>query len=462
MACALGASQPRAHEVELRSPSPPRPPVEPAPSPAPDRFELVAHSQTYLQLFRRALLPGPGGALVSTETALPLTQYLLIRAADVDSPWHQDSVDLELSAWGQLWPTSSDYERPFDGDLQTASLRYRAGPAWLKLGRQLAVGGAARFSRFDGVAVGGALPVGLFASAYGGAAVLPRWDARPGYHQLGSAERDLLRDPELQLERSAHWLAGAKLGYQRGQLAGSVSFHEQREQGGLKRRNLGADLTGRVSPRLALGTSALLELDSRSLADLRLWLDAEPHPLVRAGLEALRAEPALFLSRQSVLSVFDSGGYDELGGSASVQARSWLRLDAGGYLQRYDEGRPGARGEAAARFAVDRYYATFVRVAYARVLVPRNGYHALRASLGRSLTRKLSSTLELYGYFYDARVLGYRASSVYSGTLSYQALEALALLWGASLSRSPYARLDAQTLLRLSYELDARPREARR
>lgn len=458
LALLAGSVDARAQSPELRWPRS----EGSAPAAAePDRFEVTAESQTYLHLFRRALLPGPAGALVTTDTAAPLTQYFSARATNVDSPWHRDAIDLEVAAWGRVWPTSGGFERPFDGDVQSANVRYRLGRHWLRLGRQLMAGGAARFSRFDGVAVGGSLEGGWSLTAYGGAAVLPRWDALPGYHQLGRAERELLQGVPLQLDRGAHWLAGARLGFQSEHHGGALSFHEQRERGGLGRRNLGLDFSGRLLPELGYGGSALLELSARRLADLRAWLDVEPHRLLRVSVEALRTEPSLYLSRQSVLSVFSTEGYTELGGFASLQARSWLRLEGSGYGEVYDLGRPGARAELAARFEVDRYYATFVRLGYSRVIIGNVGYQALRASLARQLARPLRATAELYGFFYDQAVEGYRASSVYSGTLDYQATARLALLWGASLSRSPYSRLDAQTLVRLSYDLDARPRERR-
>jgi len=62
--------------------------------------------------------------------------------------------------------------------------------------------------------------------------------------------------------------------------------------------------------------------------------------------------------------------------------------------------------------------------------------------------------LEAYGYFYDHPILGYDSSVVYAGTLSYEANARWSLLWGASVLRSPYAALDAQTLVRASYVFD--------
>ena len=122
---------------------------------------------------------------------------------------------------------------------------------------------------------------------------------------------------------------------------------------------------------------------------------------------------------------------------------------------------PGARGEAAARVAFGEVYPTTLRVAYTRVIAPHNGFQAVRASFSRKLSPRLSSTLEAYGYFYDMPIAGYKTSSVYAGTASYQATDALEILLSASVAQSPYAVADAQTMLRATYHFDApaRPRQ---
>jgi hypothetical protein len=419
-----------------------------------DHFHATARSETYVQLFRRALLPGPNGALVSSDTALPIHEYLSASARAVDSPWHTDSLDLEFSAWSRAWPTHSDFERPFDGDLQVANIRYHGKPAWVRLGRQQVAGGAARFARFDGV-MAGAEHLGLFAEGYAGFGVLPRWNERPGYQRLGAHEGELSPYAEDELDRGGTWLAGARAGYAVPRLSGSISFHEQRIASDLDRRNLGLDLGGQPFAGFAFGGAGLVELDSGRLADARLWLDAAPADWVDAGVEFLRAEPALLLSRQSVLSVFTTDAYEELGATVSVRPEAWLRLETHGYLGIYDDTRPGGRAEGVVRLAVDRAHLTVVRLSYARVQAPVNGYHSLRSSLSRRLSARFGCTLEAYGYVYDAPVAGYTASSFYSGTLSYRPANRIDLLWGASVARSPYAALDAQTLLRAIIEFES-------
>jgi hypothetical protein len=460
VAFALTAATASAQAVERRG-TPVAASSEGAVPPPTDRLELSAHGETYLQLFRRALLPGPNGALVEAEEAAPLHQYVGLEARDIDTPWRKDSVDLELSSWGRAWLGRSELEPSFDGDVQTASLRYHQGPFWVRLGRQQAGGGAARFARFDGVMLGAEAGLGWFAAAYGGFTVLPRWNQRPGYHHLGNAADSLLRDPQAEPTRSGNWVTGGRLGYGTARLSASASAHEERDAALLSHRSLGIDGRATLSDRASSGGSALVELDARRLANARLWLDTTPHPLLDVSAEFFRVEPALLLSRQSVLSVFSTANYSELGGSATWRALPELRLETNGYVELYHAARAGARSEVALRLLVDRSRQTLLRVAYARVLASDNGYHSVRLSLSRQLQPRLLSTLEAYGYFYDRPILGYVTSSVYAGTLAYQALDALDLMLGGSVAHTPYAAFDAEAMLRVSYAFDAAPRRNR-
>jgi hypothetical protein len=430
-----------------------------APSDTSDHFSVSARSETYVQLYRRALVPGQNGAVVPTETAVPVNEYLYANARDVDAPWQKDGISMEFAAWGRYWPTSTTLERPFDGDVQTASVRVEAGPAWVRLGRQQIAGGAARYARFDGAMVGGSFG-GLFVEGYGGYTVLPRWDDRMGYHQLGKAEDTLFTAPLPMPERKSHFMAGARAGYTLDRVSGSISFHDEQAAGQVEHRNLGLDVGARPIDEASLGASGLLDLDSGRFAQARLYVDATPHPIIDLGAEYLHSEPSLLLSRQSVLSVFSTNTYEEFGGTLSAKLERWLRFETNGYIEAYRGSGPGARGEVAARIQADQAHLTIFRVAYARVIAPQNGYQALRVSFSRKLLERLSSTLEAYGYFYDEPVAGYRTSSMYAGTASYQVLNPLDVLWSVSVAHSPYAALDAQTMLRVTYRFDApmRPR----
>jgi hypothetical protein len=427
-----------------------------ASEPPKDRLELWAHGETNAVLFRRALLPGPDGALVATETVAPLRQDVRVRARNVDTPWDQDSVDIELSAWALSIAGEPSVSKPLRGDVQTANVGYRRGPLTLRLGRQIAAGGAARYVRFDGLDAGARLGAGFEAGAYGGLAALPQWDQQPGYFVLGTAGEALRRDPAALAapNRMDHWLAGGRLGWASERTSMTLGFHEQRETEGLARRNLGA--TARATPLdvATVAGNALVELDSGRLADGRLWVDVTPLDELAVSAEYLHTEPSLLLSRQAVLSVFSTEAYDEAGGGATFRPLRRLSFEGGGWIQIYDDRHPGMRGELTTRFVADRSMRSMVRVGYGRVLAPDNGYHSVRASFARQLAERVASTLEAYAYFYDEAIRDVSTSMVYAGTLSWRAVDAFSVLFGASAARSPYALFDAQGQVRLSYDFD--------
>ncbi|MCA9643179.1 MAG: hypothetical protein KC492_20920, partial [Myxococcales bacterium] len=229
----------------------------------------------------------------------------------------------------------------------------------------------------------------------------------------------------------------------------------------LARRNLGLDFRAGPWKSASLGSNALFDTDATRFADARVWIDAEPWEPLDLSIEYLHTEPALLLSRQSVLSVFGGSGYEEVSGSAELDVTPALSLEGQAAFEVYDEGHPGSRGELGARFLADRLSHVVVRVSYARLIAPDNGYQSLRGGLSSKLMPRLSGTAEVYAYFYDEAIRGYHVSTVYAGTLGYQATDALDLLWGGSVARSPYAALDAQTQLRLRYVFDS-TLEARR
>lgn len=421
-----------------------------------DHYDFAVHGETHTELFRRALLPGPRGSLVESATVVPVHQYLRLDVRNLDAGWQKDALDVELGAFGRAWFGERENERTFDGDVQTAFVRYRHGPVALRLGRQHVAGGAARFARFDGADVAVTLGAGLDLEAYGGFTVLPRWNARPGYHHLGDAADTLLVDPDAlpEAERSGHLLGGGRIGYRAERIRAGLSFHEQHQPEGLARRGLGADASAHLSERASLGGSALVELDARRLQDARLFADLTPVERLDLSAEVLHTEPALFLSRQSVLSVFSTDAYDEAAGSALVRVTDRFSVEGEGAVQIYDESRRGARSELGVRVLPGAGKRTLVRLAYTRVLAVDNGYHALRASLARRITRELTGTLEAHSYLYDDPISGRATSEVYAGTLAYRVSRPLRLLLGTSIAQSPYAAFDAQALASATYAFD--------
>ncbi|HET9954939.1 MAG TPA: hypothetical protein VFQ61_10570 [Polyangiaceae bacterium] len=420
-----------------------------------DTYVLRAHGETHALLFQRALLPGSRGALVSTETLLPVYQYWVLSARDIDATWQRDSLDVDVALWGRAALFDNDREGRLNGDVQSANVRYRHGPAALRLGRQHVAGGAARYARFDGANLELSLGNELSLSAYAGFAVMPRWNERPGYQYLGAVTdseiRELARTPLA--SRDAQWLTGGRVAWARRDIGLGLTWHERHETGGVSHRSLGLDTRARIGA-FGVGGNAILELESSRFADASLFVDYAPLRNIDVSLEYLHTEPALLLSRQSVLSVFSRETYEETGGFTRYRPTPELLLEAGGFVQWFASGRPGRRAEFIASSWLDAERRSLLRANYTRVITPDNAYWSLRGSLLRQLGTGFRATVDAYLYLYDHAIEGYRSATVYAGTLSYQPLRELNVLWGASLARTPLAGLDAQTQLRVACDFD--------
>jgi hypothetical protein len=421
-----------------------------------DRTQIEARSETYLRVFERALLPGPNGAIVDVHTLAPIHEYLSVRARAVDAPWSADSVDAEVSVWG-AWVWGERPARRFEGDVTSAFIQQRLGPARLRVGRQSFSSAAAQYVRFDGLRAGAVLLRWLGADAYAGYSVLPRWDARPGYQHLGSVRDGLLRDPEVSSNaaRSGWMLAGGRLGYDAPLIAGGLSFHAERQQHELARRNVGLDLRLAPLDAVSVSANATVTPDSGQLIDARAWVDWTLSPSWRLDAEYLHTDPALVLSRQSVLSVFGTSAFDEWGGALTYRPLRHLAMSASAYAQRADGEGLGMRSLARLWTTLDAAERWRLSASHIRLRAVENGYHSLRAAVGYAFSARLSSNADLYVYRYDEPILGRRYSLVQAFNVGYRTESAFALLCGISLVQSPYAQADLQSLVRVTHELDS-------
>jgi hypothetical protein len=207
----------------------------------------------------------------------------------------------------------------------------------------------------------------------------------------------------------------------------------------------------------------VLDVDSWQPSDARGALDLRPVEGLRVSAEYLHTVPALFLSRQSVLSVFSTDPFHEMGGSASFEPVGWLELQAGGYAELFAaDWSTGMRLQGSARFAPFESELLVLRASYGRVSEPDNGYHSLRLSAGVRPVAPLLLAAESYLYVYDSPVrhtygavpLDSKLSWLGAASGEWSFIEWGAALLGGSLGITPYAKLDAQALARLRLDFD--------
>ncbi len=421
-----------------------------------DRLSWQVHTDSHVRLFQRSLYPGHVGAEQSEYTTVPLYQYASLRVADIDLPWAADSVDVQLSAWGNVHAGDTGDRCLSDADVTIASVSHRYGPLKVKLGRQIHVGGAARFLRFDGLSASATAPFGFGAVAYGGFAVLPRWSQLPGYALLGNVT-ELLRSgvsvPEP--SREEYWLTGGRLHYALKSIGEiGASFHEQHRTGGLDRRNLGIDLRATIVEMIALNSQVTLDVDSWKPADIRTNVGIDPTKELSVLAEHRFSTPALFLSRQSVLSVFSSDSFNEAGASVRYQPVDWLRIGAAGYALLFSEGGPGMSAKLRARVRPLKNDSLVAQLGVTRLSEPNNGYIAFRGSAGYQVAEPLRLTAEGYLYRYDEPIRDESLSLVgtVNGALSFH--DFWEVLLGGSAAQTPYSCTDLQGFLQVRFRFE--------
>lgn len=425
-----------------------------------DVFTVDAQASTYIRFFQRSLTPGPAGSIVTDDRLLPIYETFSLRVAGLDSPLQlPNSIDFELGAWGgyttgQLSPG----ERALDGDLSVANVVHRFGGAYVRMGRQIEVGGAARFAQFDGVSLGYTANAGsgsLGLDLYAGATVLPRWSSRPGYFQLGSAADTLLRYPQAlpQPNRWGTWQSGVRAHGAIPHVGGAgISFHEQRENNQLGSRRMALDLFLNPLEEATLSMQAMADLDSQRLSDGRVWLDFYPARHLSASLEYLRTDPALFLSKQSVLSVFATDPFSEVGADIDYHPTKSLLLAGSAYVERFDLSGVGARVQSRIQAKVRQ---VTLQLQLGRVADPRVGYYTSRASVRWELLSPCWLTVDQFYYFYDQPIQGTNYSAVEAATIEWRLSQAANLAASGSVTQSPYSTLDTKGLLSLVLDLSS-------
>jgi hypothetical protein len=438
-------------------------PDTPVTGPETDDHDLTARSRLTVGTFQRALTPGPGGAIVTTDTLAPFHEAVSLTARRVDTPIAKDGLDIQMAAYGQVWAGQPDGQPLGTWDVSSAFLTQRMGGIAVSLGRQPIVGGAARYRRLDGAVVRGKTNFGLSASAYGGLTVLPRWNQWYGTHALGDAYEQWSAAPDSIVvpDRDENWMGGMSLGWSDERLGSlGMSFHHQAENTSLADESMGLSLRlGSWSP-VGFVADAIYSLAQRSWSDVRFSADwslaKDDDRDIGLGLRAefLHTLPSALLSQASVFSVFSFSEVTEAGGEIDVQLPLGFRVGIGAFGQDYGEGAPGARLRASVQLSTGEQQQTLLRLVTSRVALEDNAYTQLRLAGRFPLWSRFTAYADVYQYFYDEPIRGHDTSTFAAAHLGYAASEIWSARLGGSASQSPDAELDLQLMAQLTLEWD--------
>jgi hypothetical protein len=408
----------------------------------------------------RGGLPGQDPELA---TAAPLFEMLNVSAQSVTNPVVKD-LQLVVSTWGSYeladmrWDngTSSD----FTGDVVSA---YAAGRLLgdvltLRVGRAHVMTGAARMIQLDGGEAIVTAPLGAFGlrvSGYGGVPVSQRFASRSGLRSWNPVAGDLAYGGRVSV---SYALAGKASG--RGVDAGA-SINMVEDGGDPVRQEAGLDL--RVQPNGAL---SLYGFGAYSLYDERFSEGTVAVQWAAAHRWNLTADwrftaPDLFLSRNSILSVFSAERRNDFGGGVRYELARGLDVGVDYHLaiEPGEEGDDyfGHEAEAGVEW---RRGATAMGAEVVYLDALENGYTGGRI-FGRQDLGRVFVTADVLTHLFREEVNGEDMSVTGAVTAGLKLPKGFAAVVSGRAGMTPFLEQTFDVMAKLTYNQSYRIREVR-
>ena len=357
----------------------------------------------------------------------PIYETFSLSARSEGTGWLQD-IRVVARGWGRLTlgPPFDDHRVAGDVDSIFFEGRVLKRHLLLRVGRQLAVGGALRATQLDGIAADGVVAYGFGAQAWAGVPVQPRFSQASG---------DFLTGARLFWRHSFDSEAGA-------------SFVYALRRGYIARRDVAFD--GSWTPLRPLTVNGLFQwsLEEQRLAEARvqaLWQASSKLQLVG---DVARTAPDLFIDRSSIFAVFSEERRDEAGGEVVYRLLQPVTLDADWHWL-WLEGGHGHRGGARATYRTPTggsYGAEF-----RFVTEPDNGYKLARLFGIRRLPRDITLTLDLDAYWLEQEINADKHSLVGTLTAGWAFLPNWEAMLAGSLGTTPYFERRMEAIARVTY-----------
>jgi len=357
----------------------------------------------------------------------PIYESFSLFARSDGTDWLQD-VRVVARGWARL-----TLGPPFDGHRTAGDVdslffegRLLKRHLVLRVGRQLAVGGAVRATQFDGVTARGLVAYGFGAELFGGAPVQPRF---------GVSRGDALAGGRVFWSRAFDSEVGA-------------SFVYALRRGYLARKDLALD--GSYTPLRTVTVSGLAQwsLEEKRLAEARLQALWQVTQKIQLTADVQRTSPDLFLDRSSIFAVFAEEVRNEAGGEVVWRILRPLSLSADWHWLRV-EGGHGHRGGARATFRTPQggSYGAELRL----LTEPDNGYKQARIFATRRLPRDLTVTVDLDAYWLEREINAQKRSFVATATCGWAFHPNWETMLAGSLGTTPYFERRAELIARLTY-----------
>jgi hypothetical protein len=322
-----------------------------------------------------------------------LYQQFAVSARGENSDLVQD-LRVVARGWGRLTFGTSFDEHTTAADLDSFFVEGRVYKRHLliRVGRQIATGGAVRATQLDGIAVDGLVSNGVGVQGWAGIPVQPRFSQSSGDFLGGG--RAFWRQ-SFDSEVGASYVYALRKGY-------------------LARSDFALD--GSWTPIRPVTVSGLAQwsLAESRLAEARLQALWQGVRKLQIVADISRTEPDLFIDRSSIFAVFSEESHNEAGAEAvwrplqplSVEGDyHWLNMTGGHGF------RTGARGTY--RTPYGGSYGAELRL----LDQPDNGYTLARLFGIRKLPREITVTVDLDAYWLQ-RALNTTAKNAFVATLT--------------------------------------------
>ncbi|HZX94137.1 MAG TPA: hypothetical protein VFE90_06445 [Myxococcales bacterium] len=341
--------------------------------------------------------------------------------------WLQD-VRVVARGWGRLTLGTAFDEHQTAGDVDSLFVEGRLLQRHLqvRLGRQLATGGAMRATQIDGIALDGVVSNGFGGQAWAGVPVQPRFS-----------------------QGSGDFLGGARAFWRKAfdsELGASYVYALRR--GYVARNDLALD--GSWTPIRPVSVSGLFQwsLEGGRLAEGRLQALWQQSSKLQFVADYQRTSPDLFVDRSSIFFVFSEETRDEVGGETVWRPLQLVSVE-GDLHYLHVEGGGGVRGGARAtyRTVTGSSYGAEVRALYQ----PDNGYTLARVFGIRKLPRQITVTLDLDAYWLAHEINATGHSFVASLTGAWAFRPDWEAMLAGSLGTTPYFERRTELIARLVY-----------
>ncbi len=449
------------------------------------RAEVIDASATTVVTAGQQLRGALPGVTPGLDTVAPVYELISLQAHDLRNPLFQN-LEVVVAGWASYdtadrrWNSGSTDN--FTGDLTAGYVRGQlfSRALTLRLGRAYVAAGAGRMLQLDGGDLLLRLPGGLSLSAFGGAPVAQRFRTRAGEQSWNPAGGDLAYGGRLgwTLPLPGVYGRGLDIGASYVEVTDAkLTVKDPTDPAGLRtftdgggnvvRQDAGLDFRLQPGAALVLTASGTYALAAGRVAELNaaaLWTASE-RVFVTADFK--RLAPDLFLSQNSILSVFTDRERTDLGGGVRWQATQATSLGADYHVLVEPTGEGGKTElghEAAARAEWEaghsRLGAELSYLVAGALGTGQNGYVGGRVFGRRDLGRAfVTGDVQLHSF--KQEINGTKLAV--QGTLS--AGYALAGGWSAVVAGragvTPFLEQQADLLVKLVYNQTYRVREVK-